>query len=204
MSELRSWTVEPCDRKEIRPFIEAWHYSKSINGVMSSHCFKLMNTNGEIVGAALFGSMGMANTWKRYVDDPKKIIELRRLCLIDDTPKNAESYLIGKCMRWLKQNTQVTHVISYADMTHNHTGVIYQATNFRKMGMTAPGRMIEHEGRLWHDKTIRTKYNGELKPFAKRLKEALDQGQAKYVKTKPKVIYLYQFGKNNGNSLPLV
>jgi hypothetical protein len=202
MSKLQGWTVEQCDRKEVRGFIEMWHYSQSINGVMSSYCFKLLDDNGLMVGAALFGSMGMANTWKRYVSKPEQIIELRRLCLIDDTPKNAESFMIGKCMRWLRKNTDITHIISYADMTHNHTGIIYQATNFKKVGLTAPGRMIELNGRLWHDKTIRTKYNGQLKPFAQRIKDSLDAGDAKYVKTQSKVIYLYEFGKGkNGNAL---
>lgn len=188
---LKFWDVLPCERNDIRAFIEKWHYSGSINGVMSTYCFKLVH-NGELKGAALFGSMGMANTWKRYVDSPEKIIELRRLCLIDDTPQNAESYLIGKCLKWLRNNTDVTHIISYADMTHDHTGIIYQATNFKKLGLTSPGRMIRHDGKLWHDKTIRTKYKGELKPFAKRLKEALERGDAYYVKTKPKVIYMFE------------
>ncbi len=198
--KFNNWSVLPCERNEIRAFIEEWHYSHSINGVMSSYCFKLVSGD-RVVGAALYGSMAMANTWKRYVDDPSKIIELRRLCLVDHAPKNAESYFIGKTMKWLRENTSISHVISYADRTHNHEGIIYQATNFAKVGETSPGRMISHDGRLWHDKTIRTKYNGVLKPFAAKLKAALDAGEATYVKTLPKNIYLYEFNEGYGNKL---
>ena len=49
-----------------------------------------------------------------------------------------------------------------------------------------------YEGKRYHDKTIRTKYKGNLKPFAKEIKEALENGKAEYVKTKGKNIYLYE------------
>ena len=51
-----NYKVKLCGRKEIKVFIEKWHYSKSINGVLSSYCFKLLDDD-EIVGAMLFGKM---------------------------------------------------------------------------------------------------------------------------------------------------
>lgn len=119
------------------------------------------------------------------------ILELRRLCCIDDTPRNIESYFIGKTLRWLIQNTEVKTIISYADNTYGHTGIIYKASNFKHVGKTPCGRVIVYNGKQYHDKTIRTKYKGELKPFARKIKEALDSGEAYYLKTKPKEIYLY-------------
>jgi hypothetical protein len=55
-----------------------------------------------------------------------------------------------------------------------------------------------YEGKRYHDKTIRTKYKGELKPFAKRVKEALENGEAYYEKTLGKEIYLYDLEKRRG------
>ena len=52
--------------------------------------------------------------------------------------------------------------------------------------------MIKYNDRLYHDKTIRTKYKGKLKPFAVRIKEALLSGEAYYIKTKPKNIYVIE------------
>lgn len=184
-----SWEVKPCERIDIRGFIEKWHYSGSINGVLSTYCFGLYK-NGELQGAMLFGKVGMANAWKRYAESQDQILELRRLCCVDDTPKNAESYFIGRCLRWIRQNSEVRFIISYADSNHGHSGIIYKATNFAFMGMTSPGRVIMLGDRQYHDKTIRTKYKGELKPFAKRVKEALERGEAYYKKTTPKYIYL--------------
>lgn len=185
-----TYTVEPCERKEIRDFIEKWHYSHNINGLLSQYCFKLMD--GDImVGAMIYGGLGMANCWKKYAENKEDIIELRRLCCIDDTPKNTESYFIGKTLKWLLRNTSIKKVISYADNTYGHRGVIYQASNFKHLGKTAKGRVIMWQGKRYHDKTIRTKYKGELKPFAKRVKEALEKGEAYYEETKGKEIYLY-------------
>lgn len=185
-----SYTVHLCERSEIRDFIEEWHYSHNINGLLSDYCFKLMDGD-KMVGAMIYGGLGMANCWKKYAEKKEDIIELRRLCCIDDTPKNTESYFIGRTLRWLKRNTAIKKVISYADNTYNHRGTIYQASNFQHLGKTAKGRVIMFNGKRYHDKTIRTKYKGELKPFAKQIKEALEKGEAYYVPTLGKDIYMY-------------
>jgi len=178
-----------CERNEVRDFIEKWHYSHNINGLMSSYCFKLMD--GErMIGAMMFGRLGMANAWRKYANKESDVLELRRLVCVDDTPKNTESYFIGKCLRWLKNNTAVKTIVSYADPNYGHQGIIYQATNFTKVGMTAKGKVILWNGKKYHDKAIRTKYRGELKPFAKALKQALDSGLAEYSVQEPKIIYV--------------
>lgn len=189
-----TYTVQPCERKEIRDFIEKWHYSHNINGLLSKYCFKLMDGD-TMVGAMIYGGLGMANCWKKYAENKEDIIELRRLCCIDDTPKNTESYFIGKTLKWLLKNTSIKKVISYADNTYGHRGVIYQASNFKHLGKTAKGRVIMFDGKRYHDKTIRTKYKGELKPFAKKLREALENGEAHYEQTLGKEIYLYDLEK---------
>jgi len=193
-TSVRNYKVELCARKDIKDFVEKWHYSQSINGLRIDYCFKLMNGN-EMIGAMIYGKMAMANCWKKYADEEKDVIELRRLCCIDDTPRNTESYFIGKTLKWLKKNTDIKKVISYADQTFGHTGIIYKATNFKHIGYTSAGRVILYKDKRYHDKCIRTKNKGELKPFAKEIKKALETGEAVYVKTKPKVTYLYDLRK---------
>lgn len=185
------YIFQHCNRSEIVDFIEKNHYSHNMNGVMSTYCFKILDGD-LLVGAMVFGNLGMASVWKKYAEKPEDIIELRRLVCIDDTPRNTESWFIGNALRWLKKNTKIKIVISYADNTQGHSGVIYKASNFKKIGETNVGKMIEYNGRTYHDKTIRTKYNGKLKPFAVRIKDALLDGSAKYITTKSKNIFIYQ------------
>lgn len=185
-----NYTVELCPRNEIKDFIEHWHYSHNINGLISDYCFKLLDGK-DLIGGIIYGKMAMANQWRKYGDSQEDVIELRRLCCIDDTLKNTESFFIGKTLKWLIANTDIKTVISYADNTYNHSGIIYRASNFKHLGKTTSGKVILYKGKRYHDKTIRTKYNGKLKPFAIQIRAALENGDAQWVKTKPKEIYLY-------------
>lgn len=190
MSIKNEYYVKKVERKEIKEFIEKHHYSHNINGCIADYCFGLyLKSTNILVGAMFYGKMAMANQYKKYREQ-HEVIELRRLVLVDDTPKNTESFFIGWSLRWLKKNTDIKTIVSYADPNYGHSGVIYKATNFKHVGMTSPGRVIIYNGKKYHDKTIRTKYKGKLKPFAKKVKEALESGDAYYKKQLPKHIYV--------------
>ncbi len=189
---VKNYKVFVVDRKVVRDFIETWHYSKNINGLKSTYCFGLYD-NDTLIGAMIYGEPAMNNQAKKYNNkNPNKVLELRRLCCIDDTPKNTESYFIGKTLKWLKNNTDYETIISYSDLSFGHEGTIYKATNFKMAGVSPPGKIIMYDGKRYHDKTIRTKYNGELKPFAQKVKDALNNGYAYYEKTKGKNIFVYE------------
>lgn len=184
-------TVVVSDRKTIAPFIEQWHYSGSINGCSADYSFALMHNN-KIIGASFFGKMAMRNQWKRFGKVEADVIELRRLCCIDETPRNTESFFIGSMLRWLRKNTNIKTVVSYADAEFGHIGTIYKASNFSYDGFRKGAKVIIHNGKKYHDKSIRTYYNGKLKPFAKRLRDALDSGEAHYATTAGKHCYIYK------------
>lgn len=182
-------------RKDITEFIESNHYSGSINGCMADYCFALYD-QGRMIGAMFYGRMAMANQYKRFVEQEKDVIELRRLCCVDDTPKNTESYFIGKTLRYLQRNTDIKLIVSYADKEYGHQGTIYKASNFTLEGERPGAKVIVLEGKTYHDKAVRTKYKGELKPFAKRLVEALQNGEATYKTTAGKFCYVYDLDKH--------
>lgn len=60
------YTVELVDRPVVRDFIEQHHYSHNINGLMSSYCFAMYDQQQQMVGAMIYGKLGMANAWKKY------------------------------------------------------------------------------------------------------------------------------------------
>lgn len=192
--KVKDFVVELCERSEITEFIETNHYSHNINGCITDYCFKL-TYEGNIIGAMFYGRMAMANQWKRFSDSEDGVTELRRLVCIDDTPKNTESYFIGATLRYLKKNTNVKVVVSYADQEYGHFGTIYRASNFEYHGFKKGAKVIMHNGKQYHDKAIRTKYKGELKPFAKRLVDALASGEAYYKETVGKHTYVYNLRK---------
>lgn len=189
--KVKDMVVRHVTRSDIKDFIEKNHYSKSINGCISDYCFALFYKE-EMIGAMFYGRMAMANQWRRFADKDKDVIELRRLCCIDDTPKNTESFFIAKTIKWIKNNTDIKIIVSYADQEYGHTGVIYKASNFEYLGKRAGAKVIIFNGKQYHDKAIRTKYKGKLKPFATRIKKALEDGIAYYKETEGKHCYVYR------------
>ena len=190
----KEYEVRLVNRNDVKDFIEKWHYSHNINGLISDYVFGLYYKN-TLIGAMIYGRMAMAGQWKKYGESSSDVIELRRLACINSTLRNTESYFIAKTLKFLKKNTSIKTVVSYADTFFGHEGIIYKASNFSLIGKSAQGRVIMYNGKRYHDKTIRTKYNGELKPFARKIKDALDTGEAYYVKTPGKNIYLYSLRK---------
>ncbi len=188
---MLNFRVELCDRANIKQIIETNHYSKSINGIHSQFCFKLMSDD-ILLGGMIYGKPAMFGQFKKYCNDENDIIELRRLALLNEAPKNSESFFIAKTLRWLKQNTRIKLVLSYADPNYGHQGIIYKATHFKYVGLTSNTKVIIYNNKKYHDKTIRAKYNGVLKPYAIKLKHALDNGEAYYKKQNGKHIFLYK------------
>jgi len=209
---LEGWSIKRMQRNEIKDFIERWHYSKSINGCKSSYHYGLFDSDMNMQGALFYGGMAMANQWKKFADNEQDVLELRRLCCVDETPKNAESFFIGATIRDLKKIWNGKVLVSYADKQYGHSGTIYKASNWELVEESKGAKVIRWGDKLYHDKTIRTKYkppkfhkdqgvlfgdtepqaDGVLKPYAKRLLKALEDGEAHYTETLGKYTFIYK------------
>jgi len=60
------------------------------------------------------------------------------------------------------------------------------------LGEQKGAKVIIYNGKRYHDKAIRTKYKGELKPFAIKIKNALETGEAFYKQTAGKITFVYK------------
>jgi hypothetical protein len=147
MSEVKDYYVEETSHKEAKPFVEKWHYSKSLPGCKHYYALK---RNGDVIGIAAYGTPSMRFQKKCYGCD----IELRRLCLIDDTPKNAESRFISLTIKKLRK-LGYNAILSLADPEHGHYGIIYKASNFEFLGDERGGgsRLLIIDGTPVHSRT---------------------------------------------------
>ena len=120
---------------EVSAFVRTHHYSHSHITAMP-FVFKLL-MNGCLTGVCLF-SMVAGNPKAAQVlngfSDWRDYLELHRVVLLDEAPKNSESQFIGWCLRWLRKNTTVKAIVSFADPTHGHVGIIYRASNWLYLG----------------------------------------------------------------------
>lgn len=134
----------------VKDFIIKNHYTNSCPGIV--RCFTLEEA-GVVVGACIFSIPSRQNIGVPGCYD---IVELSRLFIIDDTPKNTESYFIAQCLKWLRINTEFEAVVSFADTTQGHSGAIYKATNFVLLGQTGTNYHYEtlaghrlHKRQVW-------------------------------------------------------
>jgi hypothetical protein len=199
--KVSDFTIEPVERRVIQSFVHRWHYSHSTNGVQQTQCFALFNGE-KMIGAMIYALPSMKATAAKYnPDDPLKCWELRRLCCIDDTPTNTESYFIGQTLRWIKQNTDIEVIVSYADLEQGHAGVIYKASNFLYLGQSGGGRVLMVDGKKYHARSL----NQKEKPYGRDLKRRWNNREGHkfwdseqdmyFVDTKPKNIYVYPLNK---------
>jgi hypothetical protein len=190
---LQRYTVEHISFSDtVRAFLGKWHYSNYVN-IQAKEVFGLFREGTflpELVGVCIYTRpAGPTAAQKYYPQDPDKCLELRRLCLIDDTPKNAESFFVSRTLKWLKKNTDWKFVVSYADPEQGHQGTIYKASNFKYEGVTSPGTSLLVDGEPFHIRTLTMMDRPYGVEINRRYKEK-DPG-IQIVKTKPKHIYTY-------------
>jgi hypothetical protein len=183
MSEVKHYTIKEITLLEAKPFVLLWHYSKSLPG--SKHYFGLYR-EGNLIGVAAYGEPAMRHQATCYDCD----IELRRLCLVDDTPKNAESRFIGLTLKELKKK-KYKAVLSLADPEHAHQGTIYKASNFECLGVERGGgsRLIVIDGVEIHSRSAFAKYgiSGVI-----GLKKLLGEERVSGRNKKRKFVYRYK------------
>ena len=205
--KVNQFTIEAVHKKAVTPFIEKWHYSHYAGGIQHRQCFGLYSPDGKfglprMIGAAIYGQPAMPDTAKKYhSDNPLRCWELRRLCCIDDTPTNTESFFIGSTLRWIRQNTDIEVIVSYADLEQGHEGVIYKASNFHLLGQSGGGRNLIVDGKKFHARSL----NQKEKPYGRDLKRRWENKEGHnfwdskqdmhFAKTKPKNIYVYYLSK---------
>jgi len=182
--KLRECYIRPIPRRDAHLIYNVYHYSHNL----PSDCYIHIGLffKGQLIGAASFGQVAMYNS-KKYLGKEGKIVELRRLACIDDTPKNTESYFISRCLKYLKINTDFDAVLSYADETYGHIGVIYKASNFEYLGTTKPDKMYIVDGKLMHRKSLYDRHGTQKFKDLKRIYG----NRIKVFNTKPKHVYIY-------------
>lgn len=127
------YTIDLIDKNLAKKLIKENHYSHA----WTPSRYTLGLFDGEnLIGVAVYGFPVGRQTVKSITPNlgNKDVLELKRLWLVDEAPKNSESFFIGKTFDWLRKNTNIKVLVSYSDPMYNHLGTIYQATNWVYQG----------------------------------------------------------------------
>lgn len=101
----------------------------------------------------------------------------------------------------IEKNTDVKKIISYADKTYGHEGIIYKATNFKLIGQTDCCKCYKYKNKLYHSRSLNVKYKNDYKPYIKELRNVIKNNKVEIVNSLQKYIYIYdlngEFFKKN-------
>jgi hypothetical protein len=125
--------VERIGRREADAMIRR-HYIGKWPGVCTLVLgMRRRDSFNEFLGVIVF-ALPPRETSKRYGGETW---ELARLWLDDSVPQNAETWLISKAVKYIRQNFSLVEVlVSYADPSAGHGGTIYKAANWVADGRT--------------------------------------------------------------------
>jgi hypothetical protein len=86
--------------------------------------------------------------------DPAAVLELNRLWVSDEMPRNTESWFVSRCLSALPGHI----VISYADTAHGHQGYVYRALSWHFAGLTDEDRKTPRFDYITHGKHSRSAF----------------------------------------------
>lgn len=146
-----TYTVKPIKSTDGKAFIREHHYSRgSHNGPTCYGLFDKDTLIGVLAIATPCSENVRASLWG--YDNRNHVTELHRLVIVDDTPKNTESWFIARALKLHKQaRPHIWGILSFADATVGHKGTIYQASNALFCGTSGKATFyLDENGRLRH------------------------------------------------------
>jgi len=154
------YTVKLIDKKIAKELVIKNHYSHKWTSCR--YAIGLIYDK-EVVGVAVYGFPIGRRVIKSisYLLSNDDVLELTRLWLRDEEPRNTESWFLGQTFKWLRRNTTILVLISYSDPMAGHVGIIYQATNWLYQGnnmMLVKGYLHRVNGEWLHPRTCVAKY----------------------------------------------
>lgn len=177
---LADISVEIVESSSLKEFYGAYHYLSNCprGGIAIAGKY-----NEETVVAALYSTLVRQNLPFTY----SSTLELSRFCIHPRFHhENLGSWFLSKSIKLLPRH--ITTIISYSDLTHNHTGGLYKASNFKINHIVKPDYWyVKENGWVLHKKTVynRAKLEG-LKENEYARRENL-----KKVKGKEKICFRY-------------
>lgn len=182
--------LEIASTKAVKYACLNFHYAKAVP--VNTFGYSVFNDKNEWCGVILYGTGATPNIGSQYNLKQGQVVELVRMAL------NGKQSSTSKCMaislKLLNKKIPLCKlVVSYADIDQNHTGIIYQATNWFYVGdcnqNTRTGFIIN--GKKVHNKSL----HGMGKQQSLKGARSIDQNATEFI-SKGKRKYIYPLDKS--------
>ena len=143
--------VDFCSYKAALYACKHWHYSKC---VPASKLVKIGAWEDDrFIGCVIFSRGASPNICKPYGMTTTEVIELTRVAMREHQVPVTQ--VLAKAIALLKKTSPgLKLIVSYADISQGHIGVIYQASNWIYEGKTEPAHRIVIKGVSKHARSV--------------------------------------------------
>ena len=136
-------------------FVAERHYSAVMPSLTKVFLGYFMS--GEMVGVITFGwgTRPKHTIQKLFPElDTKDYYEIGKMCMDDAMPRNSESQMLSTAVKWLRENTVIKYLFTWADGIVGKPGYVYQAANFLYGGYSITDIYVTETGEKVHPRTI--------------------------------------------------
>lgn len=137
--------------------IQKYHYSNTLPKI-NKYYLGFYQEN-ELVGVITLGwGTRPLHTIRRIFPSlvSDDYLEIGRMCMTEEMPRNSESQMISKCVKWLKANhPEIKVLFTWADGMLGKVGYVYQASNFIYAGFSG-GEMYMKDGVKIHVRQMKS------------------------------------------------
>jgi len=149
-------TIELIPRMSAKRFIRQYHYSETISCMTRLHLGSYVD--GKLVAVCtLGGSVQPIRTIAKCFPGltAADCLEISRLCLVPEMPRNSESRFLSLIVAWLKRYMPRLLVLySWADGIIGKPGYVYQAANFYYGGYIWSYTYVDNNGFRYHPRVL--------------------------------------------------
>ena len=137
--------------------VQIYHYSKVMPKLTKISFGGFINNKLEAAVTFGYGVRPYHTINKLFPSlSTKDYLEIGKLCLNDDLPKNSESYFLTRTIKLVKAAMPNVKIIyTWADGMMGKPGYIYQACNFLYGGFITTDRYISNDGEQIHPRSSR-------------------------------------------------
>lgn len=141
---------------EARRFVVQYHYAHDWGSIGKLSLG--IDVDDKLMGVAIWGyGTRPLHTIKKCFPslDTKDYLELNRLCLLDEMPRNSESQFISDNAKYIKTNLpQIKVLYSWADGLRGKPGYVYQSASWLYGGHIWSEYYMTQDGQVVHPRLL--------------------------------------------------
>ena len=148
------FNIKELDAHTAIEFIQDKHYSK-VMPKLTKHYLGIYDK--DVLAGVLtlgWGTQPYNTIHKLFPTlESKDYYEIGKMCMDDAMPRNSESQMLSMAVKWLRENTDIKYLFTWADGIVGKPGYVYQAANFLYGGFIWTQIYISSKGEKIHPRS---------------------------------------------------